>query len=184
MQPCAAETEATRRDNSTTPSAESRGMGLWDKNSPPQEDRGVIYKTPSTLFDFNKTWNSLSSSEERWRYISVSHDHFGNFLILQILYLDSRAIHIAEVMSNIAGSLFTRLHSRSDSGRPFCIRRWFRNQRTDVSVFGWFFEGTEVRNRVAVPRQEGEATCEASIRVTGRGAPDWRLEICRVLIWP
>ena len=90
VQPYAAETEATRRGNSSIPSAES-GMVLWDKDSPP----------PSTLFDFNRTWNTLSSCDERWRYLSVRHDPF-NLLTLHIVYLDNRAIHITKVMSNVA----------------------------------------------------------------------------------
>jgi len=70
VQPYTAETEATRRGISSMPSAGSRRMGLLDKHSPPQL-HGVIYEAPSTLFDFNRTWNSLSSCEERWQYFST-----------------------------------------------------------------------------------------------------------------
>lgn len=35
------------------------------------EEHEMVYGAPSTLFDFIKTWSSLSSIEERWRYLNV-----------------------------------------------------------------------------------------------------------------
>ena len=40
----------------------------------------TTYQTPSTLFDFNKLWRSLSSTEERWQYLTVSFLYFRTVL--------------------------------------------------------------------------------------------------------
>jgi len=42
----------------------------------------IAYTTPSTLFDFTRTWNSLASVEDRWRYLKVSRIPLALRLIL------------------------------------------------------------------------------------------------------
>jgi len=49
----------------------------------PAQDHRIAYKAPSTLFDFNRMWLSLTSMEERWRYLNVCY-----FLSLIAIFLN------------------------------------------------------------------------------------------------
>jgi len=92
-----------------------------------------------------------------------------------------RAIYFTQVMPDVAGTFFARLHPRDFSRHPFHDKRPLgkQNQTTNAGVYGEFCESAEVWNRGVVPEQGGEAAYETGMGEVGLGAK-WFLEICLV----
>jgi len=146
------------------------------------KDPEIVYEAPSTLFDFNKLWNSLSSPKERWEYLNVCCSCFSlNFnIILTIFCLDNRTIRFAQAMSDLFGTFFACLHPRNPSIHPFRTKGSFRYQTADNGLYGRFFESAKVRDCGAVTQQKGKATREAGMGVVRCTAAKWCLEVCRI----
>jgi hypothetical protein len=141
----------------------------------------MIYEAPSTLFDFNRLWNSLPSTEERWQYLNVCLFFAQTFHELDGFCLDDRTIRFAQAMSDLAGTLFAFLHPRNLSSHPFRTKGPFRNQTSGCNgLYGGFRESAKVWNRGIAPQQKGKATREAGVGVVRRAAAKWCLEVCRI----